>query len=94
MNTSEHARKSSLVFIFDSPAEGQKFRALCIVDDFSREALAVVPDFSVPGVRVVRELDRLVSLRGRILLIVSEKDAKLERFSGDYMGQPQWANQP
>ena len=54
----------SLDFVSDSLAEGRKFRALCIVDDFSREALAIVADFSLSGVRVARELDRLVSPRG------------------------------
>ena len=57
--------------------KGEKFRALCIVDDFSREALAIVPDFSLSGVRVVRELDRLVSLRGRPILIVSDNGTEL-----------------
>ena len=62
----------SLDFVSDSLAEGRKFRALGIVDDFSREALAIVADFSLPGVRVVRELERLVSACGRPVLIVSD----------------------
>ena len=67
----------SLDFVSDSLAEGRKFRALCIVDDFSREALAIVADFSLSGVRVVRELDRLLSLRGRPMLIVSDNGTEL-----------------
>ncbi len=67
----------SLDFVSDSLAEGRKFRALCIVDDFSREALAIVADFSLSGVRVVRELDRLVSVRGRPVLIVSDNGTEL-----------------
>ena len=67
----------SLDFVSDSLADGRKFRALCIVDDFSREALALVPDFSLSGVRVVRELDRLISLRGRPIVIVSDNGTEL-----------------
>ena len=36
--------------------DGQRFRILAIVDDFTRECLALVPDTSLPGLRVVREL--------------------------------------
>lgn len=67
----------SLDFVSDSLAEGRKFRALCIVDDFSREALAIVPDFSLSGARVARELQRLVSSRGRPALIVSDNGTEL-----------------
>jgi putative transposase len=38
---------------------GRRFRILAIVDDFTRERLALVPDTSLPGLRVVRELDAL-----------------------------------
>ncbi|GGC65457.1 hypothetical protein GCM10011504_49340 [Siccirubricoccus deserti] len=31
---------------------------LCVVDDFTREALATVVDASISGTRVVRELER------------------------------------
>ena len=66
-----------LDFVSESLAEGRKFRALCIVDDFSREALAIVPDFSLSGVRVARELQRLVSSRGRLALIGSDNGTEL-----------------
>lgn len=35
-----------------------------MVDDFSREALAIEIDFSLPAARVIRVLDRLVAWRG------------------------------
>lgn len=50
----------SLDFVSDTLTDGRRFRALCVVDDFSREALAVVVDVSLSGVRVARELDRLI----------------------------------
>ncbi len=69
----------SLDFVSDSLAEGRKFRALCIVDDFSREALAIVPDFSLSGVRVARELERIIAFRSRPALIVSDNGTELTR---------------
>jgi putative transposase len=54
----------SLDFVSDTLSDGRRFRILCIVDDFSRECLATVVDTSLGGVRVVRELERLVSDNG------------------------------
>ena len=51
----------SLDFVSDAFADGRRFRILAIVDDFTRECLALVPDTSLPGLRVVRELDVLIA---------------------------------
>ena len=45
---------------------------LCVVDDFTREALAVMPDFSISGVRLARELDAIIARRGKPKTIVSD----------------------
>jgi hypothetical protein len=37
-------------------ADGRRFSILAIVDDFTRECLALVADMSLPGLRVAREL--------------------------------------
>jgi len=50
----------------------RRFRILAIVDDFTRECLALVADTSLPGLRVVRELEALVVVRGRPAMIVSD----------------------
>jgi hypothetical protein len=47
------------------PLDGLRFRILAIVDDCTRERLALVADTSLSGFRVVRELDRLTSAAGR-----------------------------
>jgi putative transposase len=60
----------SMDFMGDSLADGRTFRTLNIVDDFSREALAIVVDTSLPGIRVVRTLDELGETRGLPELIV------------------------
>ena len=47
----------SLDFVSDAFGCGRRFRILCVVDDFTRECLALVPDTSLSGARVARELD-------------------------------------
>ena len=50
----------SMDFMSDSLATGRGFRTLNIVDDYTRECLAIEVDMSLPGERVTRVLDRLV----------------------------------
>jgi len=59
-------------FLADVLAWGRRFRILAIVDDVTREALALVADTSIGGRRVVRELDALIARRGRPAMIVSD----------------------
>jgi len=54
----------SMDFVHDELVTERKFRTLNIVDDFSREAIAIEVDFSLPGERVVRVLESLASTRG------------------------------
>ena len=49
----------SMDFMVDTLADGRGFRTLNIVDDFTRECLAIEVDRSLPGLRVTRVLDRL-----------------------------------
>ena len=67
----------SLDFLSDAFADGRRFRILAIVDDFTRECLALVADTSLPGLRVVRELDALIARRGRPAMIVSDNGTEL-----------------
>jgi putative transposase len=45
---------------------------LAIVDDFTRECLALVADISLSGIRVARELDAVIAARGRPKTVVSD----------------------
>jgi putative transposase len=56
---------------------GVVFRIFAVVDDFTRESLALVPDTSLPGARVARELDALVARRGRPKSCVSDNGTEL-----------------
>ena len=55
---------------------GRRLRVLAIVDDCTRENLALVADTSLSGVRVARELDRLITERGRPRMIVSDNGSE------------------
>jgi putative transposase len=67
----------SLDFLSDAFANGRRFRILAIVNDFTRECLALVPDTSLPGLRVVRELNTLIASRGRPVMCVSDNGTEL-----------------
>ena len=59
-------------FVHDQLANGRRFRVLTIIDDVTRECLAAVPDTSLSGKRVVREMNALIAQRGRPGAIVSD----------------------
>jgi putative transposase len=67
----------SLDFLSDALADGRRFRILAIVDDFTRECLALVADTSLPGLRVARELDAVIPHRCRPAMIVSDNGTEL-----------------
>ena len=67
----------SLDFVSDALSDGRRFRILCVVDGFTRECLALVPDTSLSGARVARELDRLIAERGKPKTIVSDNGTEL-----------------
>lgn len=68
----------SLDFVSDALSSRRRFRVLVVVDDFTRECLSLVVDTSLSGVRVGRELDRIIALRGcRSAMIVSDNGTEL-----------------
>ena len=52
-------------FVSDTLASGRTFCALTIVDEFTRQSLAIEVDTSLSALRVVRVLERIVAERGR-----------------------------
>ena len=67
----------SLDFVSDQLTDCRRFRILTIVDDCTRESLALVADTSLSGVRVARELDQLMIERGKPKMIVSDNGSEL-----------------
>jgi putative transposase len=62
----------SMDFVSDQLANGRRFRVLNVVDDFSRECVLQVTDFSLSGQRVARELERLAEHRPLPRIIVCD----------------------
>jgi putative transposase len=67
----------SLDFLADQMVDGRRFRILAVVDDCTRECLALVADTSMPGLRVARELNRILARRSRPAMIVSDNGTEL-----------------
>jgi len=53
----------SLDFVSDALACGRRLRVLGVEDQYAREGLVLTIDTSLPGLRVVRELDRVCKAR-------------------------------
>ena len=73
----------SLDFLSDAFLDGRRFRILAIVDDFTRECLALVPDTSLPGLRVMRDLDALIASRGRPAMCISDNVLRREMWRSE-----------
>jgi putative transposase len=67
----------SLDFVSDTLTDGRRFRILAVVDDFTRECLCLVADTSLSGMRVARELDTIIAVRGRPASLVSDNGTEL-----------------
>ena len=67
----------SLDFVHDQFSCGRRFRILNIVDDVTRECLGAIPDTSISGKRVARELTAIIERRGKPEMIVSDHGTEL-----------------
>jgi putative transposase len=67
----------SFDFVADQFIDGRRMRILVVVDDCTRECLALVPDTSISGIGVARELDRLLADRGKPKMVVSDNGTEL-----------------
>jgi len=68
----------SMDFVSDGLASGRRLRCLTIVDDCTRECLAIEVDTSLPGTRVAQTLDRLAELRGLPMSITVDHGPEFE----------------
>ena len=53
----------SMDFLLDGLSDGRRLRVLTLVDNFTRECLAIEVDTSLPGARVVQVLEQVSSMR-------------------------------
>lgn len=59
----EMNQRCSLGFVSDQLGNGRRFQLLNVIDDFNSECLAAIPDFSLSGLRVIRELEAIIAIR-------------------------------
>ena len=66
----------SMDFVADRLDDGRRFRALTVVDVFTRECLAIEADFSLTGRKVADVLERLVFERGTPKIITVDNGSE------------------
>ncbi len=59
-------------FVHDQFADGRRFRILNGVDDVTKQCLGAIPDISISGRRVARELMTIIKRHGKPGMIVSD----------------------
>jgi putative transposase len=67
----------SVDFVSDQLATGRRLRVFNVVDDFTRECVLQIVDFSISGERLCRELDRLADTRPLPRTIVCDNGPEL-----------------
>ena len=66
----------SLDFVHDTLSSGRSLRCLTVMDEFSREALAIHVAHSIPSVRVIEVLERLRTERGLPKVLVTDNGSE------------------
>lgn len=66
----------SMDFVSDTLSTGRQFRCLTILDEFSRECLAIHVAHSIPAVRVIDVLERLKEERGLPDIIMTDNGSE------------------
>ncbi len=72
----------SMDFVHDRLANGRRIRTFNVVDDFTRECLAIEVDHSLGGKRVIRVLEQLRAERGQPDILLSDNGSE---FTGNDM---------
>jgi putative transposase len=62
----------SMDFVADQLATGQRFRALTVIDHFSRECVLIEAAVSLPAIRVTEALDKVMAERGQPQVITTD----------------------
>lgn len=66
----------SMDFVSDTLSNGRRFRCLNIIDEYSRECLAIAVAHSLPSVRVIEVLEQLRITRGLPPVIVTDNGSE------------------
>lgn len=54
----------SMDFMHDQLSDGRSYRLFNVLDDYNREGLGIEADLSLPALRVIRALERIIEWRG------------------------------
>ena len=73
-------------FVHDMLHDGRRIRMLNVVDDCTRECLAIETDTSLPGTRVIEVLERLRDQRGLPRAIVARQRTRVRRACAGSVG--------
>src|SRR6185437_16648080 len=65
-------------FVFDACANGQQLKCLTVIDEYTRECLAIDVAGSIRSSRVIEVLSKLVSVHGAPRYLRSDNDLSLE----------------
>ena len=55
----------SMGFMHDQTEDVRRYRLFNVIDDFNREGLTIEVDFSLPGIQVIRALDKVFEWHGK-----------------------------
>lgn len=72
----------SMDFVWDWLRTGRKLKMLTVVDDFTRECVAIEVGFGINGQRLTEVLDRLMEERGKVAALRSDNGPE---FAGNAM---------
>jgi putative transposase len=73
----------SMDFVSDTLSTGRRFRCLNIIDEYSRECLAIEVSHSLPSDRVIEALERLRVTRGLPPVIVTDNGSEFTSHAFD-----------
>ena len=73
----------SMDFVSDTLSTGRRFRCLNIIDEYSRECLAIEVSRSLPSARVIEALERLRVTRGLPPVIVTDNGSEFTSHAFD-----------
>lgn len=66
----------SLDFVTDALSTGRRFRCLTVIDEYSREALAIHVAYSIPAPQVIAVLEALRDTRGLPAVVITDNGSE------------------
>ena len=80
----------SMDFVADTLLDGRRFRALTVVDNYSRHSHIIEPDFTLTGTKVVTALERVAKRSGYPKMITVDKWGRIYLEGARRLGVRTW----